>query len=156
MPFPNIAFGQQRVIDAHLRFMRCAGPVFLRLKNFATLPGTASQLGFSIAPTGTSGTGTKEIEIVPRPAMTTVSVHNIGMSGGKLRFGARIFRVSDSFVQACMKEDGITVARDVWQRQEVVGLVTEGLLFSIEDIKHSVVGDSTLLWTLTCNSNTLR
>ena len=104
--------------------------------------------------------GTTDTLITPTPVVTMLSMHNIVMSEGKLRFGARVIRVSQSFVSAQANALGLpmtpTGMRQVWEAANVVGLVSENLLFSIEDVKHSELGGTTVYWDLTCNANELR
>jgi hypothetical protein len=153
----QLGAGVQRLVDAHLRFVRAAAPVCLRLRNFPDVQEYPwSQLGFAIAPTGTLETGTTDIVICPPPAIRMISVHNIGQSMGKLRFGARMFFISATFVENQMREQGLTDQTLVWRGSNVVGLVTDGLLFSIEDVAHEEVGGRTIAWTLMCNAGELR
>lgn len=153
----QFGYGITRLLDAHQRFVRAGYPVYLRLKNFTPVQNEMwAQLGYSIAPTGTAQTGTEDILIDPPPSVASISIHNIGMSAGKLRFGARRFLISQTFVSAQMQAQGLTAARMVWEGPNVLGLVTETLLFSIEDIKHQEVTGTTVSWTLTCNANELR
>jgi len=152
----QIGFGFQRLIDAQQRYMRCGQPVYLRLRNFPDARTLASaQLGFSVSPTG-SNKGTTDVLIDPPPSVVNVSVHNIGQSMGKLRFGARIFRVSATFVERQMETRGLDNADLVWRSADVVGLVCDNLLYSLEDIQNSVVGERAIYWQLTCNCNELR
>jgi hypothetical protein len=84
-----------------------------------------------------------------------VSVHNIGQSDGKLRFGARTFLVSATFTDAQVAARQLADQTLVWRSSDVVGLVTENLLFSIEDITHQEVDGKTVSWVLTCNASEL-
>lgn len=153
---PNFAFGAQRLLGAHQRFIRSGLPTYLRFKNFAdTQTAQWSELGFAITPVSGT-TGTVDILISPPPSSSMISVHNIGMSEGKLRFGARLFQVSQEFVSAQMAALGYTDPRQVWIGAKTVGLITENLLFSIEDIKERYVCGTQVAWILTCNANELR
>jgi hypothetical protein len=150
-------FGLQRLIDAKERYERGSHPVYLRLREFVE-PDTQlwAQMGFSISPSGTAQVGTQDVLITPQPASTMVSLHNIGMSEGKLRFGARMFTVSASFVDAQVITQTLANQDLVWRGNNVLGLVTDNLLFSIEDITHEEWQGKTISWMLTCNSNELR
>jgi hypothetical protein len=152
----SFGYGFQRLIDAQQRFMRSGQPVYLRLRNFANALATpAAQLGFSVSATG-SAVGTTDVLIDPPPGVVKVSIHNIGQSMGKLRFGARMFRVSASFTDAQVISRNLASADLVWRSPDVVGLVNSNLLFSIEDIGSVEVAGRTVFWWLTCNSNELR
>lgn len=158
MPYgPNFGFGAQRLIDSNQRFMRGGGPVYLRLRNFPDIQEDAfAQLGFAIAPTGTELVGTTDVLIDPPCSVEPVSVRDIGRSMGKLRFGARVFTVSGSFVDAQVSAQGLCDQALVWRGSNVVGLVTDNLLFSIEDVVHKELAGKTVLWLLTCNSNEIK
>jgi hypothetical protein len=146
------AYGTRRLIDSQLQLTRAGFPVYLRLKNFPDVQANmAAQLGFAITPTG-AATGTTDILITPAPAVTVVSVHNIGQSAGKLRFGAKYFLISDSFVQKQAVAMGLSDSTALWRSPSVVGLITNSLVFSIEDITNEQLAGETITWLLTCNS----
>lgn len=157
MPFNvNFGYGVQRLIDSNLQYTRVGFPVYLRLRNFPDLQNSQfAQMGFAISPSGTA-VGTTDILIAPPPSVSMVSVHNIGMSEGKLRFGARTFLVSQAFVTAQVAAQSLSDQNLVWRGPNVVGLVTENLLFSIEDVNHGEVAGQTVSWVLTANANELR
>jgi hypothetical protein len=152
---PALGYGLQRLIDAQQRYIRnspVAG-VFLRLKNFPDTQNQEwSEMGFSIAPSGGVVTGTTDILIEPPPMVRMVSLHNIGQSMGKLRFGSRQFVISASVVDDNVALQGLSNQDLIWRDPTVVGLVVDSELFSIEDIEHEEVGGKTVLWTLTCNA----
>lgn len=153
---PNFALGMQRLIGAQQSFTRSGLPTYLRLKNFVDTQNQQwSELGFAITPVAGT-TGTVDILISPPPTFQMISVHNIGMSEGKLRFGARMFTVSGEFVSKQLVAQGLSNPEDIWKGQKVLGLVTENLLFSIEDIKHVDISGVPVLWRLTANANELR
>lgn len=153
---PQFSFGAQRLLGAQQRFIRSGLPTYLRFKNFEdTQTKQWSELGFAITPVNDSS-GTVDILISPPPGSSMISVHNIGMSEGKLRFGARLFTVSQEFVAKQMSAFGLTDPRQVWIGPKTVGLITENLLFSIEDVKHRDVCGGLVAWMLTCNANELR
>lgn len=152
----NVGYGIQRILDAQQRYVRNAHPVYLRTRNFT--PPTNSlyaQLGYVITPTG-EPTGTKDLEIMPRPAVRMISQHNIGMSQGKLRFGARSFIISATFVDKMNVGVDQSALEAFWRQPEIVGLVLDNQLFSIEQIAHEEFGGKTVLWTLDCNANETR
>ena len=163
----QFGFGIRRLMDAHQRWVRAGLPVYLRLRNFNLASNPLwSQLGFSVSPSGTN-TGTQDILIDPPPYIGVVSQHNIGMSEGKLRFGARTFHISHSFVIALMQQLGMTDATLVWRDPSIVGLVvvtTPGalvtapgnLLCDIVQYLPEYGGADIVSWGLTCNCNEVR
>jgi hypothetical protein len=154
---PSLGYGIQRLMDAQMRYMRAGPPVYLRLRNFASIEDqTWAQLGFAVSPSGTEEVGTTDILIRPQPAVMMVSVHNIGMSTGKLRFGARTFLISATFVDRQVRSQALTNQDLVWRAPEVVGLVIGDQLFSIEDISHEELGGKTISWLLTCNASEIK
>lgn len=149
-------YGLQRLIDANQKFTRSGHPVYLRLRNFSDPQvNDWAAVGFSISPSG-GMVGTTDVLIVPPPGVRMVSIHNIGQSNGKLRFGARIFNISATFVQASMAARSLAYEDACWNGPDVVGLVTDNLLFSIEDIAKQVVAGITASFRLTCNANEIR
>ena len=145
----------QRLVDQFQRYVRAAHPVYYRFKRFPDAQQTqAVSMGFAISPSGTL-MGTQDVLVQPPPQYVMISLHNIGMSQGKLRFGARKFIISQTFVSAMMVELGVTQDA-VWKGQQFVGLVTDGQLFSVEDIAHQELSGNTIVWELTCNSNEVR
>lgn len=153
---PNIGFGMRYLMDAYQRYMRAQLPVYLRIKNFLDTQNQGySQLGFRISPSG-SATGITNILIDPPCSWQMVSLRNIGMSDGKLRFGARYFMVSQTFVLAQQAALGLSDPKLVFEGAQTVGLVTENLLFSIEDTSHEAAGGQIISWILTCNANEIR
>lgn len=161
-PGINFAIGIRRLLDAQQMYMRNTFPFYLRIKNFVdTQPQTWSQLGFAITP-GTPDVGTTDIPIKPPPYSRMVSQRNILMSEGKLRFGARVITISGTFVDAQVRAQGITAPtweekqNLVWRSPQVIGLVSEALVFSIEDIAHEELAGQTISWILTCNVGEIR
>jgi hypothetical protein len=153
----NFALGLQRVLDAQQRYVRNSLPMYLRLRNFAPVTGTlAGQLGFSISPSGTPNVGTTDILIDPPPAQRMVSMHNIGISGGKLMLGARSFLISNSFVVQMMAQLNITNPNLVWEGNQTVGIVTDSKLFSVVEINHSEIAGATVSWDITANAQELK
>jgi hypothetical protein len=147
--------GFQRLVDAQMRYVRNAHTVYLRLRNFPDLQqvSQAVQLGFALTPSG-AGTniGTQDIQIDPPPSVKMISIHNIGQSMGKLRFGARQFLISATFVERQVAQQGLTDQDLVFRGPNVVGLVVDNQLFSIENIAHEELAGHTVVWTLTCNA----
>jgi hypothetical protein len=155
----NFGYAVQHLIDTQLNYVRGAHTVSLRLRNFPDLQDQRwAQLGFGISPTGASGSlaGTTDVPVAPPPGVIPVSIHNIGQSMGKLRFGARTFFVSASFVESQMVARSLSNQDLVWRNPDVVGLVLDGQLFSIESIAHVETAGHTISWELTCNSTEVK
>ena len=152
----QFGYGMRRLVDAHQRFMRLSGPVYLRMRNFDDPQEQPwAQYGFAISPSG-SDVGTTDILIEPQPSWRTVSMHNIGMSQGKLRFGAKEFLISHTFVRAQMSVQGLSDATLVWRGARVVGLVENGLLCSIEQYIPDMLAGDVVTWIITANVGELR
>lgn len=150
----NIGGGIQRIIDNQQRYLRnVREPVYLRVRNF-TEPQNAlwAQLGYTLTPASGS-TGTTDMLIDPPPMTRMESMHNIGMSAGKLRFGARQFVISQTFVSAVQSALELSAPEQVWIGQQVVGLVGYGVVWSIEAYYPEDLGGETILWNLICNAN---
>lgn len=149
--------GVRRLIDAQQQFTRAAHPVYLRTRDFPDVQQLdAQQLGFVVAPTGTSQVGTTDTLITPPPSVTMVSIHDIGQSMGKLRFGARRFLISANWVTSIANTLGYSDETLVFRGENVVGLVLDSQLFSIEDYWHEEVAGLTVNWGCVGNSNELR
>lgn len=152
----NIGYGFQRILDAQMRFVRNSHPVYLRTRNFT--PPTSSmysQLGYTITPEG-QPSGTTDLLIQPPPSVRMISQHNIGMSQGKLRFGARTFNVSGSFVDSLNAGVDQSELEAFWRGPLIMGLVVDKQLFSIEQISHEDYGGKSILWVLDCNASETR
>jgi hypothetical protein len=153
---PNFAIGLQRLQDARMRYLRTSCPTWIRYKNFGDVRNQQwAQLGFQITPNPADApVGTTDVFIDPWPCHNTMSLHNIGMSGGKLRFGAVQFFISATFITQQAALLGLPDPYQVWE--QVLGLVSENVLFSIEDIQHEDVSGQILNWIIVCNRNELR
>jgi hypothetical protein len=152
----NFGYGLRRLVDSNQRFMRAGNPVYLRLRNFPDVQNTDwAQLGFAITPSGAL-VGTQNVLIDPPPSEQTVSLRDIGRSMGKLRYGAHKFIISDTFVQAQCARMGVTDVSALFKQPFVVGLVTENILYSIEDIVSEQVAGSTITWSISGNGNEIR
>jgi len=161
------AAGLQGLIDGQQSYIRSGLAAFLRVQNFAP-EGDWQEVGVPYAPTGSAAanTGFVDFEIIPPPEVRDVSMHNIGMSGGRLNIGARIFIISDSFVQSILEQyPKIQDPQDVWrnwdavyvdgnpeqQTASVVGIIYENRMHNIEIIKHVEIAGQTISWNITCN-----
>jgi hypothetical protein len=153
----NIGYGIQRLIDAQMRYLDANRvPVSMRFRDF--VPPTDqlyAQLGYVITP-DSGGAGTTDVLINPPCSTRLVSMHNIGMSQGKLRFGAREFTISQSFINAQQLALGLATPEQLWLSKQLVGLVGYGVLWSIELYASDDVGGIPVVWTVTANANELR
>jgi hypothetical protein len=112
------------------------------------------RMGFMPAVTGALS-GFQDIPIDPPPDVKEVSLHNIGIMGGRLQFGARTFLISHQFVLNQMAVQKLTDPILVWRGPLVMGLFYDQRLFSIESITHEDVGREIMLWSLVANSTEL-
>lgn len=154
------AQGLVMVVDGQMRYLREGQQTFLRLQNFPN-NGDFQEVGVPYAPTGTASaanqTGFTDILIDPPPETTDVPDRDIGLSGGKLMFGAREFIISATFVQDMRQEypgvtDDIQVFRNWDGITPVIGIVYSNQLFSIEDILSREFGGQIISYTLMCNA----
>jgi len=148
-----IAQGFLNLLDAQQRYVRAGHSVYYRLRNFPDLQASsqAIQLGFGYSPTGNM-TGTTDTLIDPPPAVEAVSQTAVARSMGKLRFGARKFLISATFVNNQVTAQGLSNQDLVWRGPNVVGLFCDNQLFSIEDIFHKEYGGVTINWIITANA----
>jgi len=154
-PIPNLACALGSMLDFQFNMAKSGLPAWLRVRNFPDVQNEeAIQLGFDLQPTGgKGGVGTTDMRIMPQPIIENVSMHNIGQSLGKLLFGARKFTVSQTFVCNAMAQLHLQQWRDVWEHPKIVGIVTEGVLFSIESVGHTDIQGCPVTWELLCNAN---
>jgi len=146
------AWGIRSLADTFLRYFQPGLPTYLRIQNQLSVPGDPSSLGFMPQVSGDL-TGTYDMQILPPPDVQEISLHNIGIMGGRLQFGARRFLVSHTFVINRMNQMLYSDPLQVWRDPSVVGLYYDGRLFSIESITHEDVGFQQTLWDLICNSS---
>lgn len=152
----HIGLGLQRLIDAQQRYVQNSRyPVMYRMRNFTPQQNTLyAQLGYVITPTG--NTGTTDVQIQPPPMTRLVSQHNIGMSAGRLLFGAREFVVSGSFVNAQQSALGLATPDEVWYAPQLVGIYAYSVLWNIAQVAPEDFGGQTILWSLRCNASELK
>lgn len=146
------AWGLRSLADTFLRYFQPGLPCFLRLQVVDAQGTPYGQIGFMPAVTGDLS-GVQDIPVDPSPDVTEVSLHNIGIMGGRLQFGARRFLISHTFVQNQMNVRGFSDPYQVFRDPLVLGLFYNQRLFSIESITHEEVGGETTLWNLVCNSH---
>jgi hypothetical protein len=153
----NIGYGIQRLIDAQQRYTQASRvPIYMRLRNFTPPTNELyAQLGYTITPTS-GETGTSDIQIDPPPSSRLVSMHNIGMSSGKLRFGARYFVISATFVNAQQAALGLSTPDQLWLCPQFVGIYAYGVLWSVVEYSPEELGGLAVVWQITTNSNELK
>jgi hypothetical protein len=146
------AWGLRSLADGFFRYFQPSSPVYLRRQNQLNSPNDYSALGFQ--PTVSGGpTGFTDLLVDPPADVKEVSLHNIGILGGRLNFGARTFLISHTFVQAVMDDEDYTDPYQVWRDPSVIGLYYQKRLFSIESITNETVGGYITLWYLIGNSD---
>ena len=145
------AWGLRSLADTFFRYFQPGLPCLLRLQNYDAGSSDYAQIGFQPAVTG-GPSGVFDFPIDPPPDVQEVSLHNIGIMGGKLQFGARRFLISNLFVQNQMLIRNLTDPYQVWRDPLVVGLFYNSRIFTIESVTHEEVGGETTLWNLVCNS----
>jgi hypothetical protein len=152
------ASGLEMVLDGQLRYTRGGLQCFLRAQNFQA-QGDWQEVGVSFSPTGTAlaQTGFTDILIDPPPAVTAISSRDIGLSGGRLQFGARKFFISNTFVSNMMDKYQITDPYDVFRNWDaktpVIGIVYDNRMFSIVDPVPREIAGERISWTVTANYN---
>lgn len=149
----SFAEGLRFIVDDQQRFLRAGLEVFLRVQNFPN-KGDSQEMGLSFP--DTQNVGYTDILIDPPPQVTDVSMHNIGMSGGKLNIGARNFQVSHTFVlNQRDKNPNIPDDVSVWFNRDgstpVIGIVYENRMHNIVYYTHKEIAGETVSWRLTCN-----
>lgn len=148
------AWGIRSLADNFLRYFQPGLPCYLRSQVVDANGTPYGQIGFMPAVTGALS-GFNDVLIDPPADVTEVSLHNIGIMGGKLMFGARRFLISNLFVINQMELQNLTDPYKVWRGPLVMGILYNQRLFSIESITHEDVGSETTLWNLVCNANEL-
>ena len=150
--------GMRMVLDANLLATRSGLRTYLRIKSNDETSSVFVQLGFSISVTGSvADAGFQDVLVTPPADVRPVSMHNIGMSGGRLSFGAHRFLISHTFVLNLMRQRGFSDPYTVFRSPDVLGLFYEsppgaGRLFSIEDLTPSAVGADIVSWSILGNA----
>lgn len=155
------ASGLQYVLDTQQQFVQAGLPVYLRVNNFTDAQeGDALEVGVPYTASGTFDCGFIDILISPPPSVRDVSLHNIGIFGGRLNFGSRIFLISNTFVRCQLetnsfKEANVTDPYAVWRNRDgkrAIGLFYDNRIFAIESITHREIAAQTVSWTLVGNA----
>ena len=162
------AAGIQMILDSHLNYVRSGLECFLRVNNFAA-SGDWIEVGVPYAPTGDGQltTGFVDILILPPPAAIPVSFHDIGLSNGKLMFGAKKFTISATFVNQMLDTyPNIKGSHNVFRNWDspdgtsleegtayVMGIIYNNQLYSVEDISRRDIAGVTITYIITCNAH---
>lgn len=146
------AWGIRSLADTFLSYFQPGLPAYLRRQTIENTANDYSALGFQ--PTVSGGlSGFYDTLIDPPADVREVSMHNIGVLGGRLNFGAKVFVISDTFVTTQMDLLEFTDPYQVWRDPLVMGVYYNSRLFSIESITQEAVGGKATLWKIICNSN---
>lgn len=151
------------LLDANSNFFSAGLPVFYRIRNFneAAVGESVSEMGFQVTPLVTGGPvpGTTDSQICPQPSVELLSLRMIAdavKAGTALRFGARKFNISHSWVQKIQVAAGYANPRSVFNDKVVVGIYHDGLLFEIMSFTHNDVYGAIISWDLLCNANDIK
>lgn len=152
----GFGFGVRYLLDQQQAWQGSGLPVYLRIDNSDDSEEAFADVGFEIVVTSPyllSGAGTQDLQILPQPEVTPLSLMDIGIMGGKLMFGARKFIISHTWVIGQMELMRYTNPLDVFRDPaRVVGLWHDNQMWSIEQINHIDVGGVIIKWVLMCNS----
>lgn len=146
------SWGIRNLSDNWMRYYQPGLACYLRLKVVNVDQDEFAELGFVPSVTGDLS-GVTDILVDPPPDTKEVSLENIGLNSAKLRFGAREFLVSQTFVLNQMAKQGYTDMYQVWNDPLVLGFYYNNRLFTIESITHEDVGGQPTLWRLVCNAS---
>lgn len=138
--------------DANQKFTDPGYKVYLRLKNEDEGSKEFAEYGFQVAVTDDSTSGFTDIEIYPSPYVSKVSLHDIGLNSAKLFFGAAEFAVSGNFVTELARVLGYEDEYQVFRNTNVIGLMYNNRLYSIESAVPEATADETIYWSILCNA----
>jgi hypothetical protein len=153
--------GVQYVLDTQMKFVRAGLPCYLRVANFtAAEEGAAAEVGVAFSPSGTVDTGFTDVLIDPPPYVNDVSLRDIGIFGGRLEFGSRIFVISNTFVMAQLQlksfvDANVTDPYAVFRDRDgysCIGIYYNNRLFDITSITHKEVAGQTISWKIIGNA----
>lgn len=153
-PF-GLGFGARFIMDAHQSWTGEGLPVYLRTQNADDSSQGYADLGFQVTVTGNSvsGAGTTDTQIFPQPTVEQLNLHEIGIMGTQLQFGATRFIISHTWVSNWMSSKGYQNPYSVFRDPTiVVGIYYDGQLYRIEEITHTDLGGVILYWNIVCNA----
>lgn len=142
----------QNLFDANVKFTQPGLDVFLRVKNTVVSDSDEyAEYGFQLAQ-DSRASGFTDILIEPQPSVQAESMHNIGLNQTRLQFGAMRFDISHSFVEMLMAMKGYSDGYDVWRQSDVIGIVCDKRLYSLESVTHEDVAGATIRWMILGNT----
>jgi len=148
----------RNLLDGHQRLTQQGLQVFIRTMNNDVDDdgvGEAGEFvtyGFQLTVTGGVGeSGVTDTLINPPPDVQAMTLHNIGMAGGQLRFGAHSFLISHTWVLERMNQLGLTDPYEVFNGEAVVGLMYNTRLFSIESLVANTGAGEIISWLVLAN-----
>lgn len=156
------AFGIRRLVDQQLRCLGAGAAAWLRVKNFDDSGQDYAEMGFIYVPPLTGAQiakGYSDIPITPQPVIRLMSMHNLAMAQAAsiaLRAGAREVMLSHTWVQAQQLANGFSTPQQVFQAKNVIGIVTESLILSIESFLPDYAYGKIITWQLKCNTEELQ
>ena len=145
------------ILDAQQTISKGGLKVYLRVMNHVASDDQVggddeyASYGFQTSVTGGDISGTSDLEINPPPDVQPMSDRNIGLAGGRLRFGAHSFMISHTWVKERMADMGYDDPYQVFRDESVVGLFYDGRVFSIEDVTGEAVANEFVSWTILAN-----
>lgn len=144
----------RNILDNHQRFTKAGLKVFLRIQSTADTDQDAKfqTFGYIWAPTGSQQTGFDDVLIQPPPDVMAVSQRTIGLSANKLRFGAHKFVISHTFIMARMVIRQITDPAGVFTDSQVIGLVHNSRIYSIDTWEPNYAGGGIISWDVVGNA----
>jgi hypothetical protein len=148
------AWGLRRAQDNWLRFVKPGLRAYLRIMNHVVDESGAEEwaaYGFQHPVDVTDPSGVTDLEINPPPDVRAMSLHNIGLNAAKLYFGAHEFTISHTWVLRRMVDMGTDDPYQVFRNQQVVGLVYNNRVFSIESVQADSVNNEIIQWSVVGN-----
>lgn len=136
------------LLDTRLKTTTPGLKTYLRLRTDTVPNREFEEYGFQIVNVGAN---VNDILIVPPPSVTPMSMHNIGIVGGRLQFGAHQFDISDTFTRSMLPILKVTDGYSVWRHTSVIGLIYNGSVFSLESVVPKSVNDSIIRWIISGN-----
>jgi hypothetical protein len=151
----NFNFGLRSLYDTQLRFFQPGLPCYLRIDNLSPdvrgTVGSVAALGFQPTVSGNLS-GVTDILIDPPPEVKEVPWRNIGLNLARLRFGARIFTISHTFVANRQALLAFTDPEQVFRDASVQGILYSGRIYNMESVTHEDLAGQPIIWTIIGNA----
>ncbi len=142
----------RNVQDTLLNFTDPGSPVYYRVKNSTEEDKEYLEYGFQISVTGLADApGYRDIQIDPPASVEAVSMHDIGLNQVALSFGATKFKVSHTFVLRMMQMRGYSDPYEVWNADDLIGLIYNGGLYSIDSLLPETQSGEIICWIIIGN-----